>query len=177
MVKRAGECVAATVADVRPVWVAVLRVHARMLAELEARSAAAGVLPPTSLDLLAKLTQAPGRRVRMSDLAEQTFLSRGGVTRLVARLEADGLLRREPCAADGRGAFAVLTPAGSDALRRASPVYRQAIADRFAAHLTADQAAAAVDALGTVLAGNGWATPEEAGPVAPTIRSQPAGRR
>ncbi len=163
MAGRAGEVGAATVADVRPVWVAVLRLHARMLADLEARAAAAGVLPPTSLDVLVKLTHAPGRRVRMSDLAEQTFLSRGGVTRLVARLEAEGLLRREPCPADGRGAFAAITPAGSDALRRASPVYRQAVADRFAAHLTAAQAAAAVDALGAVLAGNGWANPPPPG--------------
>ncbi len=167
----------ATVAEAQRAWVAVLRVHARMVAELEDRAAAAGVLPPTGLDLLVKLSHAPGRRLRMCDLAEQTFLSRGGVTRVVARLEADGLLRREACAADGRGAFAALTAAGADALRRAGPVYRQALADRFAAHLTAGQAAAAAEALGAVLAGNGWTTPPSPDPAASAVASQPAADR
>ena len=149
----------ATLAEARRVWAAVLRVQARMVGELEDRAAAAGVIPPTSLDLLVKLTQAPGRRLRMSELAGQTFLSRGGVTRVVARLEADGLLRREPCPDDGRGAFAVITPAGSDALRRATPVYFRAATDRLAAHLTSDQATAAADALEAVLAANDWWPP------------------
>ena len=158
MAKRANDR-APTAEEAYEVWKAVLRVQARMLAELDRRTADAGVLPPTWLDVLLKLSQAPGRRLRMSDLAEMTFLSRGGITRLVTRIEADGLLRREPCPDDGRGAFAVLTPAGSSALRRAGPVYRQALIDRFAAHLTAAQARAAAAALEAVLAGSDWGTP------------------
>lgn len=158
MVKRADYS-SATVREAYQVWKAVLRVQARMVAELEQRTADAGVLPPTWLDVLLKLSNAPDERLRMSDLAESTFLSRGGVTRLVTRIEADGLLRREPCPDDGRGAFAILTPAGSDALRQAEPVYRQALIDRFATHLTADQATSAANALEAVLSGNDWTAP------------------
>ena len=149
----------ATIGEAYQVWKAVLRVQARMVAELEQRTADAGVLPPTWLDVLLKLSNARDQRLRMSDLAQSTFLSRGGVTRLVTRIEADGLLRREPCPDDGRGAFAILTRAGSDALRRAEPVYRQALIDRFATHLTADQATGAAGALEAVMAGNDWAAP------------------
>ena len=158
MTKRVGHPTA-TVAEAYQVWKNVLRVQARMVAELERRTADAGVLPPTWLDVLLKLSNAPDRQLRMSDLAESTFLSRGGVTRLVTRIEADGLLRREPCPDDGRGALAVLTPAGSDALRRAEPVYRQTLIDRFAAHLTTNQAIGAADALDAVLNGNDWTAP------------------
>ena len=115
------------------------------------------VFPPMWLDLLLKISHAPDQRLRMSDLAESAFLTRGGVTRLVTRIETDGLLRREPCPDDGRGAFAVLTRAGADALRRAGPVYRKTLETRFAAHLTRVQARDAANALEAVLAGNGWA--------------------
>ena len=64
-----------------------------MVTELEQRTADAGVLPPTWLDVLLKLSNAPDERLRMSDLAESTFLSRGGITRLVTRIEADGSRR------------------------------------------------------------------------------------
>ena len=135
---------------------AVLQVQARMVAELDRQTEGAGVLPPTWLDLLLKLSHAPGKRLRMSDLAEWTVLSRGGVTRLVTRIEADGLLRREPCEDDARGAYAVLTPAGADALRKAEPVYRKVLAEKFAAHLSKAQADATTVALQAILDGNRW---------------------
>ncbi len=157
MAKRAGDP-KATAEEAYRVWKAVLRVQAYMVADLDRRTGEAGVLSPTWLDVLLKLSHAPAQRLRMSDLAELTILSRGGVTRLVTRIEADGLLCREPCADDGRGAFAVLTPAGSEALRRAGSVYRKALVERFATHLTAAQATAAAMALEAVLAGNDWMT-------------------
>ena len=163
MAKKAGRT--APFGEAYRAFKAVLQVQARMVTELDKQTAAAGVLPPTWLDLLLKLSHAPGKRLRMSDLAEWTVLSRGGVTRLVTRIESDGLLRREACEDDGRGAFAVLTPAGAEALRRAEPVYRRVLADRFAAHLTAAQAAATAAALQAILDGNDWtsslSSPEE----------------
>jgi DNA-binding MarR family transcriptional regulator len=65
------------------------------------------------------LAAAPGQRMRMSELAESILLSRSGLTRLVDRLERDGLLCRETCAQDARGAFAKLTPAGASRLAAA----------------------------------------------------------
>lgn len=155
---------------------AVLRLSARMVDDLDRATAAAGVLPPAWVDLLSKLGAAPGRRMRMCELAEATLLTRGGVTRLATRVEADGLLRREAVEADGRGAYAVLTDAGAAALRRAWPTYQQAVVDRLAAHLTADQAAAAADALRAVLDGNGWAATHSAtGPAAHPVTDPAAG--
>jgi DNA-binding MarR family transcriptional regulator len=62
-------------------------------------------------------------------------LSRSGVTRLADRLEADGLLRRERTVEDRRGAYAVITDKGLEALDRARPVYARGIARHFACFL------------------------------------------
>ena len=58
------------------------------------------------------LAEAPGGRMRMSELADSVLLSRSGLTRLVDRLERAGLLERVQCEDDARGFFAEITPAG-----------------------------------------------------------------
>jgi DNA-binding MarR family transcriptional regulator len=75
----------------------------------------------------------------MSELGQRAVLSRTRVSRVVDELAAAGLAERQPDQADGRSSFAVLTPAGRNALRRAWPVYREAIRRRLGAHLTAQQ--------------------------------------
>ena len=81
------------------------------------------MIPLRWYDALLCLYEAPGRRLRLAELARAALLSRSGLTRLVDRLEAAGLLAREPCEDDARGAYAVLTPAGLQALRRCWRVY------------------------------------------------------
>ena len=76
---------------------------------------------------LLHLAEAPHRRLRMSQLAEGIFLTRSGVTRLIDRLQADGLVTRSQCPSDGRGAEAVLTEAGLTRLRAASPIHLRGI--------------------------------------------------
>lgn len=71
--------------------------------------------------VLMHLSEAPGRKLRMSDLAAASALSVSGMTRIVSRLEAQGLVRREQCATDARGWLAVLTDAGLRRLRAAWP--------------------------------------------------------
>jgi DNA-binding MarR family transcriptional regulator len=61
------------------------------------------------------------------------------VSRIVDELSSAGLAERQPDEADGRSSFAVLTPAGRDALRRAWPVYREAIRRHLGARLTTEQ--------------------------------------
>ena len=63
-------------------------------------------------EVLLRLARTPGHRLRMSDLAAQTTLSASGLTRVVDRLEAAGLVTRAACPSDRRGSFAVLTGAG-----------------------------------------------------------------
>jgi DNA-binding MarR family transcriptional regulator len=100
---------------------------------------AAGQVSLSWYDVLLELNAAPDRRLRMSELGQRTVLSRTRVSRVVDELAAAGLAERQPDPADGRSSFAVLTPAGKAALRRAWPVYRQAIQRHLGARLTAQQ--------------------------------------
>ena len=110
-------------ADELAVWRYFLRAHARVIRVLEAELAAVGELSLPCYDVLVQLAEAPDRRLRMTELADRVLLSRSGLTRLVDRLARDGLVRREPCPADARGLYAVLTDTGVDRLRDASRVH------------------------------------------------------
>lgn len=74
-------------------------------------------------EILVRLSEREGSRMRMSDLADQVVHSRSRLTHTVARLERRGILERVRCAADGRGREAVLTPEGRDLLERAAPAH------------------------------------------------------
>ncbi len=75
----------------------------------------------------------------MHELASAILVTRGGLTRLVARIEKAGLLRREPDPEDGRGLYAVLTEVGLEALRTTWPIYARGIAEHFGRHLTDEE--------------------------------------
>ncbi len=81
-------------------------------------------LPPQSFDVLVRLVRSPGGRLRMSDLAAQTSLTPSGLTRAVDRLEDAGLVDRETCPEDRRGAFARLTPTGTQRIEGALSCHR-----------------------------------------------------
>ncbi|HZP29692.1 MAG TPA: MarR family transcriptional regulator [Acidimicrobiia bacterium] len=121
------------------VWRAFLRTHAAVLRRLERDLERAQNLPLAWYDVLLELNSAPGRRLRMQELSGRVVLSRSRVSRLVDDLVRAGLVRREPDPSDGRAAFAVITNAGRDALRRAAPVYLHGIEEQFLAHLTEDE--------------------------------------
>lgn len=108
-------------------WRLFLRAHARVIRRLEADLMAQHQLPLGSYDVLVQLVEAPGRRLRMSELAERVLLSRSGLTRLVDRMEREGLVRREPCEDDARGLYTVLTDAGYDRLRGASGTHLRGV--------------------------------------------------
>ncbi len=105
----AGERLSARELDA---WRGMLRVHAALTKALDAEMEARHGLPLSSYEVLLVLADAQGERMRMCDLASSILLSRSGLTRLVDRLERDGLLERQSCPSDARGAFARLTPAG-----------------------------------------------------------------
>ncbi|HZO29114.1 MAG TPA: MarR family transcriptional regulator [Chloroflexota bacterium] len=129
-------------------WRAFLRAHAAAVGRIEREMAASEPeLPLTWYDVLVALVGATERRLRLRELANEVLLSRSGLTRLVDRLETAGLLRREPDPTDRRGAFAVLTDAGYEALRRTWPLYARGIQEQFARHLEGDEAAILARAL------------------------------
>ena len=123
-------------------WRGLLNAHAAVVALIERDLARAegALLPLTWYDVLLALVEAPEHRLRLHELARRVVLSRSGLTRLVDRLEAAGLLRREPDPVDRRGAFAVLTDEGRSALRRTWPAYAAGIMEHFARHPTEDEA-------------------------------------
>jgi DNA-binding MarR family transcriptional regulator len=78
-------------------------------------------LGPVDFDVLIRLSRSQGQQLRMTDLAAQTGLSTSGVTRVVDRLERDGLVERRACPTDRRGSFTVITKAGEAKLLAALP--------------------------------------------------------
>ncbi|MER6949749.1 MarR family transcriptional regulator [Nonomuraea sp. NPDC000554] len=113
------------------VWRMLQRAQVRITRHLEAELLVAHDLPLASYDVLMQLAEAPERRLRMNDLAGRVLLSRSGLTRLIDRLQRDGLVAREACASDARGLFAVLTDAGADRLAEATPTYLHGIRSQF----------------------------------------------
>lgn len=121
-------------------WRNFITTHARLIERIDRELVDAGCVPLHWYDVLIELAEAPQRRLRMTDLARKVVLSKSGLTRLVDKLEDAGLLQRESALTDGRGAFAVLTDDGMDALRKAWPVYARGIQTHFANYLTDDEA-------------------------------------
>jgi len=115
-------------------WRGLLRVHAELVKALDAELLAQHDLPLNSYEVLITLQAAPGQRCRMAELADHVLLSRSGMTRLVDRLEREGLLERDTCASDGRGCFAVLTPKGGELLVRARATHLDGVRERFLRH-------------------------------------------
>lgn len=102
---------------------------------------------------LLQLAEAEGRRMRMSDLASGIVLTRSGVTRLVDRLERDGLVERGQCADDGRGSEALLTPAGLERLRAASKTHLRGIDDYYFSQVSDEDQAVVGRAMEDVIEG------------------------
>jgi DNA-binding MarR family transcriptional regulator len=124
----------------------------RVFAAIEADLAAAGLPSLSWYDALYELYLAPGRHLRMSELARSALLSRSGLTRLVDKLETAGLIRRKACPSDGRVQHAELTDKGVETLRKIWPVYRAGIAKYFAAPLSEAEARQLAGMLGRVRA-------------------------
>ena len=108
-------------------WGALTRADARLRHELEAELLARHALALTWYEVLDRLDRAPGHQLRMQDLADATSVSRSGLTRVIDRMEADGLVERDSCPDDGRGTFAVVTPHGRRVRRAAAEVHRRGV--------------------------------------------------
>jgi DNA-binding MarR family transcriptional regulator len=112
-------------------WRAFLMAHALLTRRLDEDLRAQEGLTLGEYSALLQVAEAPDRALRMNQLADGIFLSRSGVTRLIDRLEADGLIARSTCTSDGRGSLAVLTDAGLDRLRSAAATHLRGIEQYF----------------------------------------------
>jgi len=120
-------------------WRGMLRVHSALTKALDAQLEAEHGLPLSHYEVLVYLAAAPERRMRMSELAESILLSRSGLTRLVDRLEREGLIMRQTCAHDARGAFAALTDAGAEQLAVARRTHLAGVRALFLDHLSEEE--------------------------------------
>jgi DNA-binding MarR family transcriptional regulator len=131
-------------------WRSMLRAHASLLRRLDTDLQQATGLALADFDVLAQLAQAHGA-LRMTELADRALISRSGMSRRVARLVAEGLLRRDKAGTDGRGVVVALTEAGITRLGETAPVHAHGIATLFVAQLDDQELALLERALNKVI--------------------------
>jgi DNA-binding MarR family transcriptional regulator len=112
-------------------WRAFLRAHSTMLRRIGRDLEDAGLPPLTWYDVLAALRDADDHRLRQVELAERVLLSHSGLSRLIDRIEAKGLVERVSCPEDRRSINVALTAEGEAMLTRMWPVYARGIAEDF----------------------------------------------
>jgi DNA-binding MarR family transcriptional regulator len=115
-------------------WLSLLRAHATLMRELETQLEEQTGLALADYDVLAQLAIADGE-LRMTELANRALISRSGMTRRVARLVDEGLVRRSETNADGRGVVVALTDAGVARLTETVPAHARGIAEYFVSRL------------------------------------------
>lgn len=131
-------------------WRAFIRACSQVTRALEAGLQADGGLSLAGYGLLSMLSEAPGRSLRMSVLADELGLTRSAITRLVDRLVAEGLVERAACPSDARGALAHLTDAGFACLESAYPAHLAQVRELFFDRLTPEQTRVLAAALGAL---------------------------
>jgi DNA-binding MarR family transcriptional regulator len=113
--------------DEQESWRAFLDANRLLMAALDRQLQRDAELSLADYDLLVRLSEAPERRLRMSELAEATLFSRSRLSHAVSRLESAGWVVRTACPEDKRGLFAELTQAGMDKLTAAAPGHVAAV--------------------------------------------------
>lgn len=111
------------------VWRDLLERHARTTSALERRLQHEHALGVSEYEVLERLATSDKDAQRMQELAEAAYLSQSALSRVVARLEADGLVQRGMCPEDRRGIMACLTDAGRERYEAARPTHRTVLAE------------------------------------------------
>jgi DNA-binding MarR family transcriptional regulator len=134
-------------ADEQVVWRAFLDVSRLMTEQMNRQLSEESGMSLPEYEILVALSEAPERRLRMSDLADRVISSRSRITHTVGRMEERGLVHRVACLDDGRGVLCALTDAGFAALEAAAPGHVETVRSLMFDPLTP----AGVDALGRAL--------------------------
>lgn len=101
-------------------------------------------------EILVRLSETPGRRMRMTDLATATLQSKSRLSHQITRMEGTGLVLRQECPGDRRGLYAHLTDAGWDTLQKVAPDHVRSVRSHFVDRLTPEQIDALYEALAPV---------------------------
>ncbi|MCX3058455.1 MarR family winged helix-turn-helix transcriptional regulator [Streptomyces beihaiensis] len=153
--------------DEQRVWRAYL--HATTLLEdhLDRQLQRDAKMPHVYFGLLVQLSEAPRRRLRMTELAMSAKITRSRLSHAIARLEKNGWVRREDCPSDKRGQFAILTDEGLDVLEKSAPGHVSAVRAALFERLTPQQQKSLGEIMMIVAEG---LQPKEAGADLPWLR-------
>jgi len=121
-------------------WGRLLRISRALTSAVEADLKAAGLPPSGWYDALLELVRAGPQGLRQFEMRDRMLMEQYNLSRLIDRMEAAGLVTRHPCPEDGRGQIVRITDPGLELLDTMWPVYRDAIGERFARHLTMAEA-------------------------------------
>jgi DNA-binding MarR family transcriptional regulator len=131
-------------------WRSLLRAHATLMRRLDTDLERETGLALADFDVLAQLATARGE-LRMTELADRALISRSGMSRRVARLVDEGLVRRDKADSDARGVVVALTEAGMARLTQTAPVHARGISKLFVAQLDDQELALLQRALNKVI--------------------------
>lgn len=139
--------------DRKAAWEGFLHAQAHIMQRLGRDLDEADKIPLSTYDVLVQLAEAGGR-LRLRDLVDRVVLSQPGLSRKVARLEADGLVERLPDPDDGRGVLVKISRSGRAALRSASIVHIAGVEREFTTRLSDSEAAVLATVFGRLLDGS-----------------------
>jgi DNA-binding MarR family transcriptional regulator len=122
--------------EVESAWIALLRVPQALLGQVQTDLKREGFPPLDWYDVLLELNRQEDGRLRQKELGSRLLLARYNLSRLLDRLEKEGLVAREPCADDARGAVIALTVAGRLLREQMWPAYAAAVNNRLGQRLT-----------------------------------------
>jgi len=124
--------------DEQQAWRAALNLHKLLLRQLD-RDLHADGLSGHDYEILVALSEAPDRRMRMTELADATSQSRSRLSHQITRMEARDLVRREECEGDKRGTWAVLSDFGMATIERVAPRHVESVRRHYLDHLSPAQ--------------------------------------
>jgi DNA-binding MarR family transcriptional regulator len=136
-------------ADEQALWRAHLEVG-RLLSYAMERGLQPFGLAINDYTILVELSEAPDRRMRMTDLATATLQSKSRLSHQITRMETAGLVAREGCPGDRRGLYAVLTDQGWETMRRVAPEHVRNVREHFIDRLDSEQIASMYAALAPI---------------------------
>jgi DNA-binding MarR family transcriptional regulator len=132
-------------------WILLIRAQQVLLGQVEAALKAAGMPPLSWYDVLLELSRNPDTGLRQYEIGERVLLNKHNLSRLIDRLESDGLVKRQACDVDGRGNIVKITRKGAQLKQEMWPVYAQAIQELIAEPLTATQVRSLAEIMNVLL--------------------------
>lgn len=137
-------------------WRGFIVAGSSVLAEVDAALKADAGISFDDYEVLVHLSEADGRRLRMTDLSNRLLHSRNRLTQRIDRMAARGLVRREKCSSDGRGTFAVMTDDGYDTIRRAAPDHVRAVREHLIDRVGPDRLRSGIEVFDQIRPSGHW---------------------